>query len=393
MRVFLEFHTKGVINQSTNATFIAMVPKKSQTFKISNYRPISLVTSLYKIIAKVLSGRLRKVLHETIFGSQGAFVEGRQILDAVLIANEVVDEKRRSGEEGVVFKIDFEKAYDHVEWGFLDHVLQRKGFSQKWRAWMRGCLSSSSFAILVNGNAKGWVKASRGLRQGDPLSPFLFTLVADVLSRLMIRAEEAGITEGFLVGRDRTRVSLLQFADDTIFFSKASLDLLQNLKIILLVFGQVSGLKINLEKSTISGINTRQEMLSSLALVLECRVSEWPLSYLGLPLRGNPKTIGFWDPMVERISWRLDGWKKGYLSLDGSITLIQLCLSHISSYFLSLFKIPSSMVRKIEKLQKDFLWSGVEKSKRDHLISSDLVCKSNVEGGLRFRIWSLGRSP
>ncbi|RVW54885.1 Transposon TX1 uncharacterized 149 kDa protein [Vitis vinifera] len=115
MRVFFEFHTKGVINQSTNATFIAIVPKKSQTFKILDYRPISLVTSLYKIIAKVLSGRLRKVLHETIFGSQGAFVEGRQILDAVLIANEVVDEKRRSGEEGVVFKIDFEKAYDHVE--------------------------------------------------------------------------------------------------------------------------------------------------------------------------------------------------------------------------------------------------------------------------------------
>ena len=109
MRVFLEFHTKGVINQSTNATFIAMVPKKSQTFKISDYRPISLVTSLYKIIAKVLLGRLRKVLHETISGSQGAFVEGRHILDAVLIANEVVDEKRRLGEEGVVFKIDFEE--------------------------------------------------------------------------------------------------------------------------------------------------------------------------------------------------------------------------------------------------------------------------------------------
>ena len=91
------------------------MPKKIQTFKISNYRPISLVTSLYKIIAKVLSGRLRKVFHETVFGSQGAFVEGRHILGAVLIANEVVDEKRRLGEEGVVFKIDFEKAYYHVD--------------------------------------------------------------------------------------------------------------------------------------------------------------------------------------------------------------------------------------------------------------------------------------
>ena len=107
-----------------------------------------MITCLYKIITKV---------HST----QGAFVQERQILDAVPIANELVDEKRRSGEEGVVFKIDFEKAYDHVNWDFLDHVLDRKGFSTRWRSWMRGCLSSISYAILVNGNAKGWVKATR----------------------------------------------------------------------------------------------------------------------------------------------------------------------------------------------------------------------------------------
>ena len=96
-------------------------------------------------------------------------------MDAVLIANEIVDEKRQSGEEGVVFKIDFEKAYGHVKWDFVDHVLEKKGFSSKWRSWMRDCLSSVSYAILVNGNAKGWVKASRELRQGDlyPLSSSL----------------------------------------------------------------------------------------------------------------------------------------------------------------------------------------------------------------------------
>ena len=187
--------------------------------KISDYRPISLITSLYKIIAKVLTGHLRGVFHETIHSTQGAFVQGRQILDAVLIANEIVDVKRQSGKKGVVFKIDFEKAYDHVSWDFLDHVLEKKGFSPKWRKWMRGCLSSVSFGVLMNGNAKGWVKASRGLRQGDPLSPFLFTLVADVLSKMLLRAEERNMLEGFRVGRNKTRVSHLQFADDTIFFS------------------------------------------------------------------------------------------------------------------------------------------------------------------------------
>ena len=103
------------------------------TKKILDFKPISLITSLYKIIAKVLSGRLRGVLHETIHSTQGVFVQGKQILDAVLIANEIVDEKRRSGEEGVVFKIDFDKAYDHVSWDFLDHVLEKKGFSPRWR--------------------------------------------------------------------------------------------------------------------------------------------------------------------------------------------------------------------------------------------------------------------
>ncbi|RVW71406.1 Uridylate kinase [Vitis vinifera] len=255
MRVFLEFHTNGIINQRC----------------------------------------LRKVLHETIFGSQGAFVEGRHILDAVLIANKVVDEKRRSGEEGVVFKIDFEKAYDYVDWGFLDHVLERKEFSPKWRSWIRGCLSSSSFAILVNGNAKG---------------------------KLMIKAEETGLTEGFFVGRDRTRVSLLQFVDDTIFFSKASLEHLQNLKIILWFLG---------------------------------KVSEWPLYYLGFPLGGNPKTIDFWDPVVERISRRLD----------------------------------VSIASKIEKLQRDFLWFGVGEGKKDHLIRWDVVCRPNELRGLGFGKTSL----
>ena len=168
---------------------------------------------------------------------------------------------------------------------------------------MRGCLSSVSYAILVNGNAKRWVKASRGLRQGDPLSPFLFTIVVDVLSIMMLRAEKRSLLEGFKVGMNRTRVSHLQFADDTFFFSKSFAEELQTLKSLLLVFSQVSRLKVNLDNF---GINLDQNHLSRLALMLDCKASDWPILYLGLPLGGNPTAYGFWDPVIERISRRLD---------------------------------------------------------------------------------------
>ena len=219
---------------------------------------------------------------------------------------------------------------------------------------MRGCLSSVSYAILVNGNAKGWVKASRGLRQGDPLSPFLFTIVANVLSNMLLRAEERSMLEGFRVGRNRTRVSHLQFADDTIFFLNSYAEKLQTLKSLLLVFGQIYGLKVNLDKSNLFGINLDQNHLSRLALLLDCKASDWPILYLGFPLGGNPIACGFWDSMIERISRRLDRWQKAYLSFDGRITLIHSCLSHIPNYFLFLFKIPASVAAKNWEIAKGF---------------------------------------
>ncbi|RVX22996.1 putative mitochondrial protein [Vitis vinifera] len=156
------------------------------------------------------------------------------------------------------------------------------------------------------------VKASRGLRQGDPLSPFLFTLVADALSRMLMRAEERNMMEGFRVGRNRTRVSHLQFADDTIFFSNSREEELQTLKSLLLVFGHISGLKVNLNKSSIYGINLDQAHLSRLAVMLDCKASGWLILYLGLPLGGNPKACGFWDPVIERIS-RVGEGKRDHL--------------------------------------------------------------------------------
>ncbi|KAH9670663.1 er membrane protein complex subunit 10 [Citrus sinensis] len=129
--------------------------------KLSEFRPISLVTSLYKIISKVLSLGLKEVLGEAISYSPGAFVRDRQILDAVLVANEGLEEYRKCKRPGFIFKIDFEKAYDHIDWDFLDFVLEARGFGQKWRSWMRDCLNSVSFSIFLNGRPRGKIHASR----------------------------------------------------------------------------------------------------------------------------------------------------------------------------------------------------------------------------------------
>lgn len=171
---------------------------------------------IYKIIAKVLANRLKTVLEKVISKSQSAFVKGRQILDTILIANECLDSRLRSGEPRVMCKMDLEKAYDHINWDFLLYVLRRCGFGEKWCSWIAYCISFVRFSVLVNGSPNGFFSSSRGLRQGDPLSPLLFVFVMEALSRMISTVVSGGLLEGFIVGN--ASFSHLLFADDTLVF-------------------------------------------------------------------------------------------------------------------------------------------------------------------------------
>ena len=219
MRVFQDFFRNRVINGNLNETYICLISKKLDARTVADFRPISLTTGLYKIIARVLLERLKKVLPFTITGQQTTFVEGRQILDASLMANDLIDEWERKKQKGVVIKLDMEKAFDKVDWTFLKNILVAKGFGPKWRRWIKGCISSTNFSIIINGRPRGKIYATRGLRQGDPLSPFLFIMVMDCLSRLLTKAEYEGQIKGFQIGNEGLSINHLQFADDTILFS------------------------------------------------------------------------------------------------------------------------------------------------------------------------------
>ena len=348
--------------RSLNASFITLIPKRQNASNICDFRPISLIGSIYKMLAKVLANRLKGVLDKLISESQNAFVGGRKILDSVLIANECLDSRLKSRNPRVICKLDIEKAYDHVNWSCLLHLMERMGFSRRWRLWIEACISSVQFSVLVNGSPEGFFSCSRGLHQGDPLSPLLFLLVMEVLSRMLRKVEDEGLIQGFKAGSnavDDLCISHLLYADDTILFCDADLDQLLYVRMALTCFEAVTRLRVNMAKSEIVLVGEVQN-ISELADSLCCHISGLPLSYLGMPLGASYKAVAVWNPILEKLERRLSGWQKLYLSKGGRLTLLKSTLSSLPTYFLSLFTIPISVVRRIEKLQKDFLWGGLE---------------------------------
>ena len=263
LEMFKEFYDYNIFLKSLNNTFLVLLPKKGGAEDLGDFRPISLLGGLYKLLAKVLANRLKKVIGKVVSLDQNTFVTGRQILDASLIANEVIDAWNKRGENGLICKLDVEKAYDNINWQFLLKVMRKMGFGSKWLRWMWWCISTAKFSVMVNGAPAGFFSSSKGLRQGAPLSPYLFVMGMEVLSVLIRRAMEGGFILRCKIQRGRGRavhVAHLLFADDTIVFCEAKKEYLTNLSWILFWFEAASGLRINLAKSEIIPIGEVEEV-------------------------------------------------------------------------------------------------------------------------------------
>ncbi|GAU34276.1 hypothetical protein TSUD_321220 [Trifolium subterraneum] len=287
--------TKGL-----NSTFVSLMPKVDIPQCLNDFRPISLVGCLYKILAKVLANRLRLVIGSVISESHTAFVKDRQIIKGILIANEVVDEARSPTNE---FPLE------------------------------------------------------RGLQEGDPLSPFLFPLAVEGLNVLMKTMVERNLFTGYSVdGGDSISISHLQFADDTLLLGAKIWANVRALQVVLLLFESMSGLKVNFNKSMLVGVNIPESWLGEAASALRCRVGKIPFIYLGLPVGEDPRRLVFWEPVFASLKNCLSGWKSRFLSFGGRLILIKSVLTSLPVYTLSFFKAPSCIISSIESLLiKNFL--------------------------------------
>jgi hypothetical protein len=231
--------------QSINGSHRALVPKKDNPVRINDFRSISLLNSSVKLLTKLLANRLQGVILNIIHKNQYGFIKERNIQDCLAWAFEYLYLCKKSKKEVVILKLDFEKAFDMIEHHAIMEVLKHKGFGVKWQKWMKIIMGSVTSAILLNDAPRKVFYCRRGVRLGDPLSPLLFVLVADLLQSIVNSAKQQGLLTLPLPERCGTNFSIVQYVDGTLLFLDACPRQLLVLKSLLNTFAESIGLRVN----------------------------------------------------------------------------------------------------------------------------------------------------
>ncbi|GKC08592.1 RNA-directed DNA polymerase, eukaryota, partial [Tanacetum coccineum] len=376
-----EFFASSHFPLGCNSTFITLIPKTHDAKVVKDFRPISLIGSLYKIIAKILANRLSFIISDLVSDVQTAFVSNRQILDGPFILNDLISWCKHKKINAMIFKVDFEKAFDSVRWEYLDDVLKSFGFGVKWRSWISGCLDSAKGSILVNGSPTPEFHFQKGLKQGDPLSPFLFILVMESLHLSFFRVLEAGLFKGININNSLS-ISHLFYADDAIFVGKWNTSNIKTIVNVLNYFHMASGLKINLYKSKLTGIGVSKEDVDLAASTVGCSTFSPPFHYIGVKVGATMSRLKSWKEIMAKVSSRLSKWKLKTLSIGGRLTLLKSVITAIPIYHMSHFKVPAGILKELESIRMNF-FNGTDKSERKMVwIGWDKILASKKNGRL-----------
>ena len=378
------FQTRA-IPEYLNETLIWLIPKCQSPESLCNYHPISLCNSIYKVVSKIIVARLRPFLDKIISPVQAAFVPGRKGLDNIIIAQELIHsiDKKKGRFWFMAVKIDLAKAYDRLEWSFILKVLLAFRFPQSLIVLIMSCISSTSMSILFNGGKLDTFKPSRGIRQGDPLSPYLFIICIEYLGQLI---EKECLKKRWIpmkASRENIGVSHLFFADDLMFFAKVGEKGNEAIKEVLDKFCEDSGQVVRFEKSKIYfSPNVPSRLKEKICNNLDIQATSSICKYLGFPLRHRGASRGQFNFVVEKVLTKLAGWKTKFLSFAGRTVLVKSLLNTVPNYVMQGAALLAHLCDKLDKINRDFLWGSTTEKRRMHLVGWNKVIRPIEEGGL-----------
>ncbi|KAJ9562241.1 hypothetical protein OSB04_007401 [Centaurea solstitialis] len=377
------FFYRGHIAKEINHTLICLLPKSPNASSVSDFRPISCCSTLYKCISKVVVNRMKPFLDRLVGKSQSAFIPGRRIVDNILMAHElVIGYHLNSGKPRCAFKIDLRKAYDMVDWRFLCNMLTGFGFHPVMVAWIKEMVTTTTYSVVVNGESSGFFHGKRGIRQGDPLSPYLFTLVMEGFSMILKQCIEETNQFQHHPGCFDIDLTHLCFADDLFVFTGGDVASVEILKKALFLFEKKAGLAPNLSKSDVFFGNVPDATKDAILECLPFRMGSFPIRYLGVPLSPVFLKVSEYGGLIDRVKQRIQNWKVKSLSFGGRRQLVISVLQSLQLYWMAIFVFPSSVLHELEVLFRAFLWSQGESIQGKCRVAWDIVCRSRDCGGL-----------
>eukprot|EP00253_Pinus_taeda_P022073 PITA_22073 len=309
----------------TNSTFLALIPKETRPTTFSRFRPISLCNTSYKIFAKIIASRLQPLLPSLISENQGGFLSNRQIHDSIILVQEAIHSSISRQEKGFVLKLDLANAFDRVRHSFLFAVLRKIGFSPSFISTIAACISEPWISPLINGRTCDAFQSSRGLRQGCPLSPYLFILMADSISRALDYNRRVGLISGIKFGNGVKNINHSQFADDTLLIGGASTTIAKRFKALLDQFMECSGGEINYQKSCIYSWNITTQTAHSIANIFGvAHKANWDhFTYLGMPVSMGSLKANTWNEILDKVKRKIHQWGTQWLNPAGRIILLK----------------------------------------------------------------------
>ncbi|KAK4254083.1 hypothetical protein QN277_009512 [Acacia crassicarpa] len=370
-------------------TNIVLLPKIEKPDDVKHFRPIGLCNVSYKIIAKIMTNRMRLLMDKIISPNQRAFVAGRMIQDNIILVHEAfhyLKHKKKGSKWEFALKIDMNKAYDRIEWDFLAAVMLRMGFCRRWVSWVMECITSVAFHLKINGRPVSSFKPERGIRQGDPLSPYMFIIVSEVLSLMLQMHIDKAELKGIKLARSAPTLSHCFFADDAVLFLKADELNCKVLRMILGIYCKASGQLINLDKSSLYfSANTPTEVKERVAACLGVTYTDSAGKYLGLPTIWGRSKAGALAFVRDKIGLKLKGWKQKLLTFAGRETLIKAVANSIPTYPMTCFLFPKKSCIEIDRLVSRFWWGQAGETRSIHWRSWNRMTSRKGEGGMGFR--------